>query len=449
MDIFMLLVVLVVLVLLSFSGISMMFVAPFSAMLLVLVSGDIPVLTALTGTFMSSATNYIRDFFLIFLGGAVFGKIMGDTGAARSLALLVSRKLGKNQAVLAVVLATAMLTYGGVSLFVAVFTILPLATALFMEADIPKRLIPGSIALGAFTFTMTALPGSPQTINALPTKFLQTTIFAAPLLGLVASLTILGFGIIWLNSRVKRAKKSGEGYGESKNNTIQQEATMSSVMAILPLITIFLVNLFLTWIFEKEFIQVYFDSYGGINGTWSLMLSLLVGILLSLILYSKQIQSKYNLLNLINQGAESSLSPIFNTALIIGFGGVVKNTVAFNLFKEAILGLNISGLYKVAIATSSIAGITGSSSGGAGIALEALGNEFLSMNIDPSAIHRVMLVAAGGLDSLPHCGAVVTLLAVCKVPARKGYLDIGMVTVVGPIIATVIMIILYNTFGVV
>ncbi|NIZ18991.1 GntP family permease [Entomospira culicis] len=451
MEVMALLIALGILVILSFSGISMLIVAPFTVAVLALLSGDMPILTALTGPFMTSTMNYVRDFFLIFLGGALFGKIMGQTGAARSLALFIAQKLGKERAMLAVVLATAVLTYGGVSLFVAVFAIFPLAKALFAEADIPKRLIPGAIALGAFTFTMTALPGTPQSINALPTNILGTTIFAAPILGTIGAIIIFGVGMLWLNMRVRQAKKLGEGYGETIENLAvnPNEKSMSVVLAILPLVTIFLVNLALTFLFKQASVVAYFAPFGGVNNTWSLILALLVGILLSLFLYRKEIGGRSALLHLVNQGAESSLSPIFNTALIIGFGGVVRQTAAFALFRDAVMGLAIPGLYKVAIASSAIAGITGSSSGGAGIALEALGSEFLAMGIDPQAIHRVMLVSAGGLDSLPHCGAVVTLLAVCGVSSRKGYLDVGVTTVVGPVLASLTMIIVYNTFGIV
>jgi H+/gluconate symporter-like permease len=448
MDIMILVGVLIALMVLSFSGISMLIVAPAVVVLLALFSSDLAILPALTGIFAPSTMNYVRDFFLIFLGGALFGKIMGETGAAKSLAVAVASKLGVKRAVLAVSLATAILTYGGVSLFVAVFAMYPLAQALFFQANIPKRLIPGSIALGSLTFTMTALPGTPQSINAMPTKILGTTIFAAPVLGIVASLIVFIWGITWLNYRVKQAQTNQEGYGEEVEDT-EMTSDIPVMLALLPLITIFLMNLILTITFQQESVKQVFEPYGGINNTWSLMLALTCGIVLSLFVFKKQIGSRGNMLLLVNRGAESSLAPIFNTALIIGFGGVVRATSAFALVRDAILAMDVPGLYKVALASSAVAGITGSSSGGTGIALDAMGAEFLAMNINPQAIHRVMLVAAGGLDSLPHCGAVITLLAVCKVSPRKGYLDIGVITVLGPILAVFIIIWIYNIFGIV
>ncbi len=454
MDILFLVIALGLLIALSFTRLSIMLVAPLVTAVLVIMTGDMPWLYALTGPFMSATAGYVQSFFLIFLGGALFGKIMGESGGARSIALFIARKLGKGQAVLAVVLATALLTYGGVSLFVAVFAIFPLAQALFVEANIPKRLIPATIALGAFTFTMTALPGSPQSINALPTNPLGTNIFAAPILGVLGAVIIVVFGLIWLGLRVKAAKKTGEGYGEvvSVTATTDDSNLPSFWVALAPLLVIFILNFVLVrfvFIDRNEGIMARFAPFGGLNNNWPLIIALFSGILLSLFLFRKQIGTIDATLSLVSRGAESSLLPLFNTALIIGFGGVVKLTGAFEVIKQFIFGLEIPGLFKVAISTGMLSAITGSSSGGAGIALEAFKDQFLAMGLNPEAIHRVMLVAAGGLDTLPHCGAVVTLLGVCAVSPRKSYADIGMVTVVGPLIATIAMIGFHLTTGLV
>lgn len=437
----------VLLIFLSFRGLSILILAPLLSMLLVFITGDMPALYALTGPFMKVTANYIGNYFPIFLGGAIFGKIMGDSGAAQSISHFISNKLGKKRAILAVVLATSLLTYGGVSLFVVVFAVYPLAVALFQEANIPKRFIPASIALGAFTFTMTALPGSPQYLNSMPTNYLSTNIYAAPILGVIASLIIFLLGICWLEFVVKKAKKRGEVYGEFEINEAAKSKLPSPILSIIPIIIIFISNwILVNIIFKQSSIQNYYKNFGGINGNWPVTIALILAIISSLFLFKKYLSSS---LQLLEKGAESSLAPIFNTGVIVGFGGVVKSTVAFEIIKHKILTLPLSGLYKVAISTSLMAGITGSSSGGTGIALDSLGQSFLDMGLNPEAIHRVMLIAAGGLDSLPHCGAVITLLAVCGITHKEGYRDIGILTVIIPLISLIFIIILHNLTGIV
>lgn len=449
LGIFSLVFSIVILIFFSFKGISILILAPLLSMGLAYFTGDLPALYALTGPFMKVTASYIGAYFPIFLGGAIFGKIMGDSGAAKSISHFISKKLGKNRAILAVVLATSLLTYGGVSLFVVVFAVYPLAVALFQEANIPKKLMPAAIALGAFTFTMTALPGSPQYLNSMPTNYLSTNIYAAPILGTIAALIILVCGVLWLEFSSKKAKAKGEGYGnyDDKVQDFDSTSIPHPFISTLPIIVIFIVNwLVINILFKSESFIDKFKQYGGLDGNWPVTIALMLAIILSLILFRKQIKSP---LSLLERGAESSLSPIFNTAVIVGFGGVVKATLAFELIKEEVLALNIPGLYKVAISTSLMAGVTGSSSGGTGIALEALAKPFLEMGLNPEVIHRTMLIAAGGLDSLPHCGAVITLLAVCGITHKDGYKDIGILTVLIPIAALLFIIVLHNITGLV
>lgn len=436
------------LVYLSFRGVSVLILGALLSMLMVFMSGDMPALYALTGPFMNTTAGYIGSFFPIFLTGAIFGKIMGSTGAAAVIAESISEKLGKERAILAVVLATGLLTYGGVSLFVVVFAVYPLAVALFQEADIPKRLMPGTIALGAITFSMTAMPGSPQSLNTMPTNALHTTIYAAPVLGIIATVIIIVLGVGWLNKRCQTAKANGEGYGEKEAACNLEDREKPSLLAsVLPILLIFIVNwVLINIIFARPDYINEMNKFGGVNGTWAVTIALILAIALCLFLYRKQIP---NINDLLTEGANSSLAPIFNTAIIVGFGGVVRVTSSFDLIKDYILNMNIPGLFKVGISTSLISGIVGSSSGGVGIALDALGNDFLSMGINPQAIHRVMLIAAGGLDSLPHCGAIVTLIAVCGMNHKKSYADIGMVTVIFPVISAIAIIIIYMMTGLV
>ena len=191
------LVALGLLIWLAFRGFTLLLAAPIAALVAAAFSGE-PLLAKWTLTFMQAAANFVRNLFPLFLLGGVFGKLMDDSGAALSIARTITEKLGETRAIMAVVLACAVLTYGGVSLFVVAFAVFPVADALFRQAQVPHRLIPPAIALGAFTFTMTALPGTPAVQNAIPMPYFGTTLFAAPGLGLLASAIMVGFGLWWL-----------------------------------------------------------------------------------------------------------------------------------------------------------------------------------------------------------------------------------------------------------
>ncbi|MDQ4061149.1 MAG: GntP family permease, partial [Pseudomonadota bacterium] len=213
LGIFGIFIALVLLIYLAYRGISVLVLAPATALLAVLFAGEPPVLASYTQVFMRAAGDFVVQYFPVFLLGAVFGKFMDDSGSARAIAEWTVAQLGESRALLAVVLSCAVLTYGGVSLFVVAFAVYPIAAELFRRADIPKRLIPATIALGAFTFTMTALPGTPAIQNAIPMPFFGTTAFAAPGLGLLTGAIMLGAGQLWLRFRAARARACGEGYG--------------------------------------------------------------------------------------------------------------------------------------------------------------------------------------------------------------------------------------------
>ena len=204
------------LILLAYRGWSVLLLAPAAALVAAAFARE-PLLAHWTQTLMGSGARFIAQFFPIFLLGALFGKLMEDSGSVTAIADFMTKKLGERRAILAVVLAGAIVTYGGVSLFVAFFVLVPMAQALFQAAAIPKRLIPATIALGTSTFTMSALPGTPAIQNAIPMPFFGTTLFAAPGLGIIASAIMLGFGLWWLGRREASARRAGEGYGSASD----------------------------------------------------------------------------------------------------------------------------------------------------------------------------------------------------------------------------------------
>lgn len=434
----------------AYRGVTVLVLAPILAILAALLSGEIPALYALSNIFMPAASNYISAYFPVFLAGAIFGKLMGVTGAATAIAHFISDKFGKKRAIAAIVVATGFLTYGGVSLFVVVFAMYPIGVMLLREADIPKRLLPAAIALGAFTFTMTALPGTPQYINTMPTVYFGTDIYAAPILGIMGGAIMFFGGLFYLNKRAAKAQANGEGYGEHLNEGLNEpDANIPSFgLAITPIVLVFILNYLLTRVyFEMPSVIAKYEELGiSVNGTWPVVLGLSVSVVFILIALRKYLK---NTNQVVFDGAVGSLLPIFNTASEVGYGGVIKSLAAFTTVKLGIVSLAIPSIFKVGISTTLLAGIVGSSSGGTAIALEVLSSEFLEMGIHPEALHRIMIMAAGGLDSLPHCGAVITLLAVTKMTHKQSYFDMAMMTVAMPLIAVTFVSVFYYLTGIV
>lgn len=453
---------LILLMYLAYKGISVLILAPLLACLAALIggieTGNIHLLATYTETFMGSLGGYVRSFFPIFLLGAIFGKVMDDTGSAKAISIFICEKLGKNKAIFAIVLACAVLTYGGVSLFVVAFAVYPVAAELFKEAGIPKKFIPGAIALGSFTFTMTALPGSPQIQNAIPMQYFGTDVYAAPVLGIIASLIMCGTGVWWLQLRAKKAMLRGEGYGNhAASELTTPEAQYTSIptffIAILPIILVLIISfIFSKFIFpnmDLSYLSQYKTTSSKVIGNWSLIVSLVISIVVALLTNFKHMK---NVLRTLTNGVSGSFLAVMNTASEVGYGNVIAGLAAFAVVKGALLGLSSNPLISEAISVSALAGITGSASGGLSISLQALGDTYLreaaALNISPQVLHRIATIACGGLDTLPHNGAVITLLSITGMTHKESYIDIAFCSVIVPGIAAVVCIILAS-FGVV
>ena len=447
---------LILLMYLAYRGINVLILAPLLAMLAVLMSGGLPVLATYTQVFMKSLGGYVITYFPLFLLGAIFGKVMADSGAARTIAEMIVRKVGSDRAILAVVLACGVLTYGGVSLFVVAFAIYPIANALFRRADVPKRLLPAAIALGSFTFTMTAFPGTPAIQNAIPMPFFGTNVFAAPLLGTFAGLVMLAGGTLWLNRRAAAAHARAEGYGEhartAADSTLAEDADLPGfAVAIAPVVTVIVLNAVLTYLVIPRMDAGYLadPKYGattlsGVAGIWAIIVSLTLSILLALALNWRRFG---DVKETVNSGTMGSLLPIFNTASEVGYGAVIASLPAFAVIRDAVLGLfPTNPVASLAVAVNVLAGITGSASGGMSIALNALGEQFAAMardqGISMELMHRVTALSSGGFDALPHNGAVITLLAITGLTHKKSYADIFVVAVAVPVLATIAVIVL-------
>ena len=473
---------LALLVWLAYRGWSILLLAPGAALIAAAFAGG-PLLAYWTQTFMDSASRFIAQFFPLFLLGALFGKLMEDSGSVLAIAQFMTERLGPARAVLTVVLASAFVTYGGVSLFVAFFVLVPMAQALFRTAALPNRLIPATIALGTSTFTMSALPGTPAIQNAIPMPFFGTTPLAAPGLGIIAAAIMLAFGLWWLGRASAAARLKGEGYGTAasvaideavEDETVRQRATTAREfdppevrhghpsreappigLAALPLFVVVAVNVLMTLVILPS-LDVSFlakeefgaTSLAAVGGVWSVVTALMAAIVTVIAINWLRLPS---LRETMDSGANASVLPMLSVASLVGFGAVVAAVPAFAIVRNWVLSIEGGPLVSLAVATNLLAALTGSASGGLTIALEALGSTYMRLaaqhGIDPALLHRIAVLSAGTLDSLPQNGAVVTLLAVCGSTHRESYFDIVMAGIVGPIIALAAVIVLGSVFG--
>jgi H+/gluconate symporter-like permease len=467
------------LVWLSFRGWSVLLLAPAAALIAAAFARE-PLLAHGTQTFMAGAAQFLAQFFPLFLLGAVFGKLMDDSGSVSVIARFMTQRLAAARAVLAVVLAGATVTYGGVSLFVAIFVIVPMAQGLFKAADIPPRLMPAAVAVGTMTFTMSALPGTPALQNAIPMPFFGTTPFAAPGLGLIAGAIMLAFGLWWLSRAEAIARVRGEGYGKGEAASAEMQADQREraaiasqfdpaeiehgahartdptvFVALLPLIVVILVNLAMSLFLLPRLDTTFLaeerwgaTSLSAVGGVWAVVVALAAAIAVTITLNCRRLPS---LRASLDAGANASVLLALSVASLVGFGAVVAALPAFGIVRDFVLSIEGGPLVSLAFAVNVLAALTGSASGGLTIALDALGETYRQLAVehgmDPALMHRVAVLSAGTLDSLPHNGAVVTLLSVCGVSHRESYFDLFIVAIVGALIALAAVILLGSAFG--
>jgi len=441
----------------AYKGVNVLILAPVCALIAVLFQPDLMghasqgiLLTEYTQVFMGALSKYVFQYFPVFLLGAIFGKLMNDSRAAEVIGRGISRKLGSHHAILATVLACGLLTYGGVSLFVVAFCVLPISETLFAEAGIHRKYIPGSIALGSFTFTMTALPGTPSIQNAIPMPFFGTTSFAAPILGIIAGLIMFSLGMMWMKYNSKKV------HVEIKHSELKElEGAKPSFMLALSPLSIVITGNFL---FSKILIPQWNTSFltdtfnvspASVKGLWAIIISVSMAILFILI-FLRKYSTGY--VKSLNEGTMVSLLPILNTASEVGYGAVIAGLASFAVLRDMVVNISPNNpLISEAVAVNMLAGITGSASGGMSIALQVLGTKYMEMghqlNISPELLHRVATLSSGGFDTLPHNGAVISLLTICGLTHKDSYKDIFMVGVAIPVVATIVVIILGTMFG--
>lgn len=460
MSILVVIAALALLMIVAYRGFSVILFAPVCALLAVLLTEPVQVLPTYSGVFMESLANFLKLYFPVFLLGAVFGKLIELAGFSKSIVAAVGKVVDHRRAALSIVLVCVLLTYGGVSLFVAVFAVYPFAAELFRQNNIPKRLIPATLALGSFTITMDALPGTPQIQNVIPTTFFKTTTWAAPALGVIGAVLVVCAGLAYLSWQRRRAEAAGEGYGSGHSNEpepIPAEQLPAPWLALAPLVLVGVLNIVFTYAIPYWFGATVNTGGPGhpvtldvakMSGVWAVECALLGGICFVLIFAGRQVIGKFA------EGTKAAISgsllASMNTASEYGFGAVIAALPGFAAVSQALKSIP-NPLVNEAVTVTTLAGITGSASGGLSIALATASEAFIkaadAAHIPHEVLHRIASMASGGMDTLPHNGAVITLLAVTGLTHRTSYRDIFAITLIKTIAVFAVIGVYYLAGG--
>jgi len=404
-----------VLIVLALRGWHIMIIAPLAAVIVLILSGK-SVLVGLNTTYMDGFISFAKNLYFIFFGGSVFAKVMEHSGAAESIAVAILKLTGTAKSIyviIALVVATSLLTYGGVSVWVVVFAIAPIARALFKDADISWHFFPGILVFGSWTMTMTMLPGTPQVHNIIPVKYLGTNTMAAPAIGIASAVVCLVMGLLYFNWVVNKSKEKGIGYPGSDPQgdkiTVKSEKLPNIIFSVIPSVALLVcMNIFKM------------DPF----------MSFCVGIAAGFILLWKYLEKP---LKTAIDGATASAIPLINTCADVGFGKVVASVAGFGVVQAFLQQLG-HGYISVAVTTNIMVGITGSASGGLGIVMEIFSKQWLASGLNPEVLHRIASIAAGGFDTMPHNGAVITLLAIVGLTHKEAYKHMFVSSVICPIL---------------
>lgn len=407
------------LIFLAFRGYPIFVIGSVASVIVLLFSG-MNVLDALLGTYMDSFSEYISSYFFIFLLSSIFGRMMGKTGAAQSIAYKTSRLIRKKSneknhkflVVMSLVIINMVLTLGGVSLFVVVFTVVEIAKELFEEFDVPWKMYTCGV-LGSSSFTSTMVPGNPAIINIIPTNYLGTNTMAAPLLGIICAVITFLLGALYILLETKKNTKNKEGFFPTGQKI--KEAGLEKVQFVeQPLIKCLIPSIVLILVLNV------FSA--------SAVVALTAACLVKIALFYKELMP--NLPEVFKMGGENAMSAIVSICAAVGFGSVVASVPGYQLVINSLDSIPGPAMLQLVLSFNVISAVTGSSSGGASIAFSTLGDHFLDLGLSPQVIHRVGIMSSNGLDSLPHSGAIFNTLNITRLTHKQAYKNYFMLTVV-------------------
>lgn len=430
------LIALSLLVVMVMKGVNIFIIAIICS-ILVAITGNLNVYDALKVEYMTGFVGFLQANFFIFLTGTLMGKMMEITGGAKSIAKMIVRWIGKDKALLSIPIACGILAYGGVSVFVVSFAVFPIALEIFKEADLPRRFIPAALTFGCSTFAMVA-PGAPQIQNVVPATAMGTDIMAGAVNGFISCGVMFVIGSIMLYKMVSKEKANGAHFVAHESDVFEEVAATNTkrfngpngLVALIPLVvSILLINL-----------KIDGESIVPIE------VGVFIGAFLVYVLLNKY-QDNTKVIGHVGDACKTTVVAICNTCAVVAFGSVVKSAIGFDFVVNAMTNIPGPAIAGAAVGTTVIAGICGSASGGLGIAAPLLGPAFLAKGVSAAALTRTMAISSAALDSLPHNGYIVTVTnGLCKESHKDAYMPIFWVTVVTPLIGTIVAVILFTIF---
>jgi len=439
---------LALLIWLALRGINVVF-ASLLCSLIVIATNGLPLAEALSQNYALGplgAFTFAGKFFVLFVTGAIFGRVMGESQAAASIAQGLINLLGRERILWIIVIASALLTYGGVVVFVVIFAMYPLGLKLLAEANLPKRLFLGAIALGAGTFTLTALPGTPSIHNVIPSVALGTDLYAGAWLGILGGVLMFVMGMWYLERERAKAMACGETFDPAPTDTLSKSNGSAGspphwAAALLPLLVVLLIIVSPRLFSSAPGSLGELMTFGNKQPILWPSIALVAGSALASLMFSGV---RKNALSIWGLGTQESIMPLISTAAVIGFGGVVTQTQGFQVFTHLVAESSLPPLLSMFTSVSVVSAITGSASGGLQIFMQTMAPLYIAQGIDPEVLHRLVAMASAGFDSLPHCGAVIAMLTITGMTHKGGYKEVAVTTVIIPVLATLITLGVYS-----
>lgn len=433
-----LILAIVFLMVFAYKGLGALPLAVAGALVVIAFNG-MNVWETITGCFVPGYTSAFTSYMVLFVTSAFYAKLMDVSGAATSIGNLFTSWFGIKHVVLVGIIIVGVLTYGGISLFVVIFAAAPILYTMFKQADLPRHLTVVCFSAGSSTFSMTCLPGSPQLSNLVATEYLGTTLNAAPVMGIICGIAMFVMCALYGEWASRKAKERNEHWSypdnvDPKNYEVdptQLPAAWKGMLTIVVLITIIIVG-----------------SKMGVNATLIAVIAMLVGSALTVALNYDRFFGKIEWLKLFTSGMTGGVQAIGGIAAILGFGAVVKAAPAYQRIIDWVLSLNINPLVLAVLTTCIICGIAGGSSSGQRIMYETMAPTFLASGANLPVLHRLVAIASGSLDTLPHSSGLFLVYDMLGLNHKNAYRHSFATSVAIPLCVTVVATIICVIMGV-
>ena len=410
----------------SIKSVNMILLAGLAATIVTL-TGQLDMATGYASAYMAGVGGFVTSMLPLFLMGSIFGKLMETSGLGESVAdAFLGRIKTDSGIIISIFFATVVLVTAGVSIFVIIFTIYPMAIVMFKKANITKNIMPALI-MGAAS-AQAVLPGVPSNINVQATTLCNVPELAAPITGIITFTVLTAATLVYLIRAVKVCKARGEVFVMTErdeqffaeNSSSGEKKKGPAAWLIVPPVALVLIMLNVVGL----------PAY----------LSLAIGSVLMLVMFYNSAY-KLKLKEIFNAAAEDA-QYIVITAAIVGFGSVVKAVPGYDMVSTLLDKVSGGNVWLFAfIAVNVLAAVSASSLSGITIAMTAWGDKLLASGVNPENMARLLTISSMGMDSLPHNSANLLTVKYCDVDAKQGHKHLFIVTCVfGTLVGVIPMI---------